>query len=272
LGYIHPRNPLILNIRDSKLMLRFFRTIRKTLIGQNKTRSYFFYAIGEIALVMIGILLALQVNNWNESRKENIQELEILYDLKNEFIINRTELELAIERKEVGLDNFDSRIKLIIENDDKALFEQRFDGGGNTFNPSEGVKATIISTGQINLLQNDSLKFILANWGSKVKDIQQDELGHLDFMINVLDEYENRAAYKFVGNGELVNNDYLIWVDEHETELRARIRAALISPIYLSYYVQGRSMLKMTHLEFISFEKEYSDVEAMIDAEIKKKE
>ena len=61
-------------------MLRFFRQIRKQLMEQNKVRSYFFYAIGEIALVMIGILLALQVNNWNENNKKN--------DLKREYTMS----------------------------------------------------------------------------------------------------------------------------------------------------------------------------------------
>ncbi|QYH40847.1 hypothetical protein GYM62_19335 [Algoriphagus sp. NBT04N3] len=51
-------------------MLRFFRHIRKKLIEQDKVRNYIWYALGEIFLVMIGILLALQVNNWNEERKE----------------------------------------------------------------------------------------------------------------------------------------------------------------------------------------------------------
>ena len=52
-------------------MLRFFRAIRKKLMEQNKVRTYLLYALGEIALVMIGILLALQVNNWNERRIED---------------------------------------------------------------------------------------------------------------------------------------------------------------------------------------------------------
>jgi hypothetical protein len=47
-------------------MIKFFRKIRYDLIENNKTGKYFKYAIGEIVLVMIGILLALQVNNWNE--------------------------------------------------------------------------------------------------------------------------------------------------------------------------------------------------------------
>ena len=50
-------------------MIKFFRNIRKNLVAENKTSKYFKYAIGEIVLVVIGILIALQINNWNESRK-----------------------------------------------------------------------------------------------------------------------------------------------------------------------------------------------------------
>ena len=50
-------------------MIKFFRQIRFNLMGQNKTGKYLKYAIGEIVLVVIGILIALQINNWNENRK-----------------------------------------------------------------------------------------------------------------------------------------------------------------------------------------------------------
>lgn len=50
-------------------MIKFFRKIRQNLLSQGKTRKYIKYALGEILLVMIGILLALQVNNWNENQK-----------------------------------------------------------------------------------------------------------------------------------------------------------------------------------------------------------
>ena len=78
-------------------MLRFFRHIRKTLMEQNKVRSYIFYAIGEIALVMIGILLALQVNNWNENRKESQREVAYLERLSENLNGNLRELDLNIK-------------------------------------------------------------------------------------------------------------------------------------------------------------------------------
>ena len=64
-------------------MLTFFRQIRKSLVGSVQGRKYVVYAMGEILLVMIGILLALQVNNWNEWRKERIQEKRVLEGMAN---------------------------------------------------------------------------------------------------------------------------------------------------------------------------------------------
>lgn len=64
-------------------MIKFFRTIRQNLIMDNKTGKYFKYAIGEIILVVIGILIALQINNWNEDRKSSIQEIAVLKSLRN---------------------------------------------------------------------------------------------------------------------------------------------------------------------------------------------
>ena len=65
-------------------MIKFFRKIRRNLLIGNKTGKYLKYAFGEVVLVMIGILLALQVNNWNEIRKENSKEHEILsYAIEN---------------------------------------------------------------------------------------------------------------------------------------------------------------------------------------------
>ncbi len=69
-------------------MIKFFRKIRKKLIEQGKTTDYLKYAIGEIILVVIGILIALQINNWNEGRKAKLAEANffenILLDLEKD--------------------------------------------------------------------------------------------------------------------------------------------------------------------------------------------
>ena len=66
-------------------MIKFFRNIRKDLMEQNNTGKYLKYAIGEILLVMVGILLALQVSNWNAKRQKNTLERTTLEQLKNDI-------------------------------------------------------------------------------------------------------------------------------------------------------------------------------------------
>ena len=66
-------------------MINFFRKIRKKMADDNKPIKYMRYAIGEIVLVVIGILIALQINNWNEQRIESNEEQLILLNLKEDF-------------------------------------------------------------------------------------------------------------------------------------------------------------------------------------------
>ncbi len=64
----------------------FFRKLRRKLLSENKFSKYLAYAIGEILLVVIGILIALQINTWNESRKLKIEDLAFLNILKAELL------------------------------------------------------------------------------------------------------------------------------------------------------------------------------------------
>ncbi len=79
-------------------MLTFLRNIRRSLIEKGALHKYLLYAIGEIALVVIGILIALQINNWNEYRKDRVKEKEILANLAENFELNIATLETDIER------------------------------------------------------------------------------------------------------------------------------------------------------------------------------
>ena len=66
-------------------MIKFFRKIRQNLLSEGKTGKYLKYAIGEIILVVVGILIALSINNWNEERKQNELETVYLKRLHNEL-------------------------------------------------------------------------------------------------------------------------------------------------------------------------------------------
>ncbi|HKK12081.1 MAG TPA: DUF6090 family protein, partial [Flavobacteriaceae bacterium] len=77
-------------------MIRFFQNIRKQLATENKVGSYMRYAIGEIVLVVLGILIALYINNWNEQRKTENRIVEILKEVQNDLGKNILEADKAI--------------------------------------------------------------------------------------------------------------------------------------------------------------------------------
>jgi uncharacterized membrane protein YvbJ len=77
-------------------MIKFFRKIRQNMIKENKASKYMLYAIGEIVLVVIGILIALSINNWNESRIDRKLETAILKQLRSEFKSNLKQLDEKI--------------------------------------------------------------------------------------------------------------------------------------------------------------------------------
>lgn len=83
-------------------MLTFLRKIRQSLIESGSAQKYLLYAIGEIILVVIGILIALQINNWNEERKAKVREtntaLELLSELKQNLVVTEAELIYAETR------------------------------------------------------------------------------------------------------------------------------------------------------------------------------
>lgn len=81
-------------------MIKFFRKIRFDLLKNNKTSKYLQYAVGEIVLVVIGILVALSLNNWNEVRKSDIERNELIVAMISDFEFTQTEITIADSKME----------------------------------------------------------------------------------------------------------------------------------------------------------------------------
>ena len=97
-------------------MLKFFRKIRKNFIANSNFSRYSLYAIGEIILVVIGILIALQVNNWNESKKEKEKEIRLLIELKNDLLETKSDLITDVEKANQILETTNVLYKAASEN------------------------------------------------------------------------------------------------------------------------------------------------------------
>ena len=163
-------------------MFRFFRQIRQRLLTHNEFSKYLLYAIGEILLVVIGILIALQIDNANEYRKERGQERELLLQLKSEYRSNLEQLEskMNLRNKMISasyklLDYIDHPNE---RNIDSTLKYLGFTILTPTFDP---IVNDIISSGRIQLLQNPRLKEKLSRWTSDVVQVTEEEIVWLTY-------------------------------------------------------------------------------------------
>ena len=151
-------------------MIKFFRQIPYKLMNENKTSKYFKYAIGEIILVVIGILIALQINNWNQNRtNENLEakyQVRLLEDLKEEKAIMEATLNYSEEVKrhaKKAITLFENPLK---NEEDPAEGLIDFYQASQIQSPAS-AKSTyqeLIASGQINLIKNDDLKTSLIRY------------------------------------------------------------------------------------------------------------
>ena len=150
-------------------MIKFFRKIRQNLVMNNKTGKYFKYAIGEIVLVVIGILIALQINNWNEEKKLNSERKELISDLLIDFkktnehlnssskflnnINNKMNLffkDFYQEKKELPIDSIQNLVFAFVNSSD-------FSANLTTYNNAS-------SSGKISLIQNKQLQYLFSDF------------------------------------------------------------------------------------------------------------
>ena len=179
-------------------------------MSENKTGKYFKYAIGEIILVVIGILIALQINNWNENRKDRLLEQALLKQLRTEFDSNLAQLDEKIKiRQEIiysasqllnFIDNPELRIK------DSINRHIAISVGYTTFDP---VTSDLSALGGVNLIRNSELKQLLSFWTTETIQVTESEQTwyryrneiYLPFLI---EHYQLRTA-----RNELIKTNYL---------------------------------------------------------------
>jgi hypothetical protein len=159
-------------------MIKFFRKIRQNLLAKGNIKQYFFYAIGEIVLVVFGILIALNINNRNEEYKNGKIEKEILEQLKEEYQFNLIQLEQKIAMRnqiiKASMDVLSYIDKPEQEVSKDMLYAKiRFLNIDPTFDPIEN---NIIGSGSIRFLKNKELKKRLSNWSSDIRAVQEMEL------------------------------------------------------------------------------------------------
>ncbi|EPR74168.1 hypothetical protein ADIWIN_0745 [Winogradskyella psychrotolerans RS-3] len=155
-------------------MIKFFRKLRQNMIRENKVNKYLLYAIGEIILVVIGILIALQINNWNQELGNKQNEHVIIKNLNLEFKKNKISIEKYIKHHETILSDTRVLIDLVGEPEDvlnrfnlDSLLAQTIDY--MSYKPSQSVVLDVISSGKLNLISSDSLRLQFFEWSSNLE-------------------------------------------------------------------------------------------------------
>ena len=144
-------------------MIHFFRRIRQGLINKERAGKYLLYAVGEILLVMIGILLALQVNNWNDARNQNIKLKVLKGNLLNEVQTHLEDFEFYIEKARIQVDGISALMKMMgrpIDNENRAALDSLIYLSLRDYQPSLSLNQLkeAKNIGSIGLIKNDSLR------------------------------------------------------------------------------------------------------------------
>ncbi|WP_445386469.1 DUF6090 family protein [Robiginitalea sp. IMCC44478] len=190
-------------------MISFFRQLRKSLLTSNKFRKYLLYAVGEILLVVIGILIALQVNNWNEDRILNRERINILQnlrtDLANDIANYKTNIYRLQQRQEIADDVLQLLEDIPSEIDSAETARKLLILGYiEDHNPSFATYNEIQGSGKLGLLESNELKTALANYRSAFEDFKT--IGN-NWNEDIKD-YERIISGFFSGNIPLQNYEY----------------------------------------------------------------
>lgn len=158
-------------------MIKFFRKIRQKLITEGRFSKYVLYALGEILLVVIGILIALQINNRNIYSKERAKERAYLSELRYDLVSDTTSLNIVLENTRMHINHATEVLKFIETEtikDTIGLLENIQRAGYLVFfNPNLSTYNDLISSGNITLIRDNELKRRLDSYVSYLQQITE---------------------------------------------------------------------------------------------------
>jgi len=263
-------------------MIKFFRKIRYDLMEKNKTGKYLKYAIGEILLVVIGILIALQINNWNENRKDRQLEKELLVQLQSEFESNLIQLDDKIALRDKMLSSSLNLISCIDNptncDSDTILNNIGFSILAPTFDP---IVNDVVSSGRIQLIQSPDLKMKLSLWTSEIIQVTEEEKMWTHYRSNefvpyLLDFGMHRTLVNNFWNKSIAESFQLDKQNEKSLDIgnsknSVDLPKLLNDSKFESLVAQSASFSKLANSQSLSLRKRIVEILDIIKKELEKK-
>jgi hypothetical protein len=267
-------------------MIKFFRKIRQNLIMENKKSKYFKYSIGEIILVVIGILIALQVNNWNQQRIQQEELNDLIKSVASNIASDIKTIKLFKTARESMIKHMDSTIGYY-KQDDLGLPVYKINNltqnqayyYGNAFNelrntvalqPTMSAFEALKNSSYYGKLQETDLGHILSSYYSNIKNLQKVEEEHNQFIKDLSQEWEKKfrgkVAVLFQDPYRFSHNNFQESYSDYENVVNDDLTLHLFfagagSEIYMVYFYNdlialGETFIKMSKNGEMDFSEE----------------
>ncbi|MFD1316637.1 DUF6090 family protein [Namhaeicola litoreus] len=236
-------------------MINFFRRIRNVPAGKagkmaddNRPLKYARYAVGEIILVVIGILIALQINNWNEQRKERIQEKIFLKRFDAELNTNLENILTAISLNKSRIHRAEFLLRTInrpeLVLDSSSYFMKSIEHAGYTNIPliSDNAFEELKSSGNLSLIRNETLRAALQKYYSWTTNEGQYNFLQQDIQLN----YFHLKQGIFTTSQVIDMGDYFISKNYSSTEAKETFERMMNKSEFLKfipYIIQNKLMV-----------------------------
>lgn len=239
-------------------MIQFFRHIRQRLLKESRfsrpaspVGKYILYATGEIVLVVIGILIALQVNDWNAGRNERIEEAKVLLALQTDFEKTRNNVEKTIRDQTRVVNHCKELIELMhIKNsaiDFDTLGQYIYRGAFSYWRvePVNGTYDALIGSGKTGIIQNQNLLQMLAEYAAEVKYGFEDETMAVDLTTSLLEKSSSYVSRLFpkIFHEELNWNSVLDSTEEKLTIIKQHMNNDAFLGLLIMKYGLERNRL-----------------------------
>ena len=210
-------------------MIRILRHVRRQLLTENKLSRYLLYAVGEIVLLVIGILIALQINNWNNRRILDRNEIKSYQNIKQQLDEDKKELSKAKAYNDYRFKVYEFANDIIISQDYKRqdslamciMMLSQF----SDFHKSGNIYESLVNSGDIKLIKNDTIPRKLQKLQMTYTFVNKMEDMHWE-MINGSISQEMRGNINY-SNFKPVKPDKLYSVE---------MQNAIVSTMYLTTY------------------------------------
>lgn len=254
-------------------MAHFFRRIRRQLFTENKFTKYLIYAIGEIFLVVIGILIALQVNNYNEQRKTEIKEKKYLVSIKNELLNNleviKTEkghLRAGLEAQRQLMSLINVKVDTISENELSKILSLSFNRDIK-LKYQDGTFKELLYSGGLIAIANDSIRNKITSWEGRMIIVIAQEEGVFEARSKITKSLMEFGDFKIIFDDLGISDGIGMEKSINRVENKALLKSKEFEN-YLAFYIVAGITLQF---EYENLESDIHHLLRMINNELENK-